>query len=138
MGGPYRDPELPCPACRAPLRTFNARLCCDACNGIFLELDDLARSIADLTGAAPELAFKDDRPGTRRCPRCAAAMTACHLVVTLGHRHPRLPPELDRCGAHGVWFDELELAKIYELLHLAVAGVTYGHGKALFTGRTKF
>jgi Zn-finger nucleic acid-binding protein len=65
-------------------------------------------------------------------------MTACHLAVALGHRHPRLPPELDRCDAHGVWFDELELAKIFELLHLAVSGASFGHGKPLFTGRTKF
>src|SRR4051812_27570934 len=54
MAGPYRDPELVCPACHAKLRVFGQRLCCDACDGILLELADLTTSIAELTGIDPE------------------------------------------------------------------------------------
>jgi hypothetical protein len=41
------------------------------------------------------------------------------LRVEAGEKHPKLKPTLDRCGAHGVWFDVDELAKILAILHHA-------------------
>ena len=97
-----------------------------------LELDDLTTSIRELTGIVdPTLVFVKEAPGKRACPRCTRAMTACHLDVRLGGEHPKLRPELDRCEAHGIWFDTDELVKIFELLHRAVwkhgggAGINY-------------
>lgn len=46
---PYRDPEpYACPACHAVLRSFHDRLCCDACGGMMLALDDLAAAVTEI------------------------------------------------------------------------------------------
>lgn len=121
------------------MRVFAERLCCDACNGIFVTVEDLARSIAELTASEPTLAFRTGELGARPCPRCATAMTTVKLDVHLDGRHPKLWPELDQCTAHGVWFDDLELAKIFQILHAAVWPAGYGKGGMLDLGRkTKF
>jgi Zn-finger nucleic acid-binding protein len=111
---PFRDPELPCPACARPLRAFQQRLVCDACGGILLALADLAAAIEDLTSVAPTFAWSHEHQSSRACPQCRAAMTAGRIVLHLEEAtaHPR--PELDRCATHGVWFDPEELAKVLE------------------------
>lgn len=121
MSGPYRDPELTCPACNAMLRVFRQRLCCDSCDGILLDLVDLTTSISELTGIAAEIGFVRERPGRRACPRCALAMLACRLDVKLMNKRPTLQPALDRCATHGVWFDAGDLAKVFAALHRAVS-----------------
>jgi Zn-finger nucleic acid-binding protein len=121
MAGPYRDPDLVCPACHAQLRVFRQRLCCDACNGILLEIADLTTSISDLTGSDPQIGFVRERPGERACPRCDLMMSVCRLDVALMDKRPTLRPALDRCVTHGVWFDANELAKVFEVLHRAVS-----------------
>lgn len=67
MPDPYRDQNLSCPACQAPLRLFQDRLCCDACNGIFLELDDLERAVVEVTSVAATVIFVEEQPA----PGCA-------------------------------------------------------------------
>ena len=128
MTDPYRDPERPCPACQAPLREYRERLCCDACNGIMLAMADLTSAIAELTKIDPVVQFIDDpmrgAAGARMCPHCSAPMTTCRLDVQLHESRPKLKPELDRCEAHGVWFDHEELAKVLEVLRRV------GHGPA--------
>ncbi len=122
MADPYRDPERPCPACGKPLRAYQQRLVCDACSGIMVSVADLAAAIEDLTSVVPELAWDHARPSKRACPLCRAAMTACKIAIDIEGDvvHPR--PELDRCDAHGVWFDGEELAAVLE----KIAGK--GHG----------
>lgn len=115
MPDPYRDPARRCPACAAPLRPFRGRLVCDACDGLFAPLADLATAIEDLTGVSPELVFERDAVGQRACPACGQPMTRCHLRVTLDGETIAPRPELDRCDAHGVWFDTDELAAVFEL-----------------------
>ena len=117
---PYRDEEVTCPSCKAPLRAFHTRLCCDACNGIFLDLDDLTTSIIELTGAPPEIAFAGDHPSKRACPRCAATMVDARLDIQLGGKRPKLHPVIARCDAHGVWFETGELAQVLSPLHGAI------------------
>ena len=122
VSDPYRDRQLACPACEKPLREYQQRLVCDACNGIMVSVADLAAAIEDLTSVVPELGWDHVQPGKRACPACRATMTACKIVILLEGEtiHPK--PELDRCDAHGVWFDHAELAKVLE----KVAGK--GHG----------
>ena len=122
---PYREsPEPPpCPACGAGLRDFRGRLCCDACGGMLVELDDLTAAINDhlqqQTGAPSTLRFVDVEAGNRTCPRCNAPMTTCHLVVDVNTKHPKMRPTLDRCATHGVWFDANDLAEVLEALQHA-------------------
>ena len=115
---------MTCPACTKPLRSFQQRLVCDACDGIFMPIADLAMGIHDLTSIEPGLTFVDKRPGTRACPMCAEKMTTCQLRVSLdtGLEAPRVT--LDRCDEHGVWFDANELAAVLE----KVVGKGYGGG----------
>jgi len=124
MADPYRDPTLKCPACDATLRAFLTRQVCDGCDGMLLTLEDLAGGIHDLTSITPTFAYRDEQPGARCCPHCRTAMTRCRLVLTLEEGTEKPRPELDRCPAHGIWFDAEELAKVFE----KVAGKGHGGG----------
>ncbi|MCE9577996.1 MAG: hypothetical protein K8W52_32995 [Deltaproteobacteria bacterium] len=138
MSAPYRDQHAACPACQSPLRALGTRLCCDGCSGIFLERADLARSIGELTQDEPTLEFVDDRAGERACPRCAAMMVACALLVQVAGKRARLTSPLDRCDRHGVWFDTLELARSFEAIHALVTREGFGRGKRLRFDRGRF
>jgi Zn-finger nucleic acid-binding protein len=124
MADPYRDPELACPACKHTLRAYLTRHVCDGCNGMLLTLADLGAAIHDLTSLEPTFELSHEKPGNRTCPHCRTAMSTCKLQVTLQEEveHPR--PELDRCPAHGLWFDDEELAQVLE----KVAGKGFGGG----------
>jgi Zn-finger nucleic acid-binding protein len=115
MSDPYRDREMfECPACGQEMRTYHKRLCCDACTGIFITVDDLRAALAEHASGAADLAFRDGQAGTRPCPRCRAPMTRCRLDALFDAAHALPDPELDQCGKHGVWFDVGELAKVLE------------------------
>ncbi|HEU0031584.1 MAG TPA: zf-TFIIB domain-containing protein [Kofleriaceae bacterium] len=111
---PYRDQPRACPACQATLRDFQTRLACDACQGVMLSIADLQQALAELTGIEPKLELVDEMAGRRNCPRCAKAMTICHIRVVLDDEIAKPRPELDRCRDHGIWFDGQELAKVFE------------------------
>jgi hypothetical protein len=120
MGDPYRGAErLTCPACAAILRDFNGRLCCDACSGILLPLTDLVAAIEEHSGVEPIVHFVNDKPAERVCPRCSHVMTACRLHVVVAEHATDVKPNIDRCDAHGVWFDPEELSKVFEALRRA-------------------
>ena len=124
----YRDQHHNCPRCNHLLRTFNERLVCDACEGLMLAEDDLRNAVLELTGFTPAFLFHDEAPGKRACPRCATAMTTARLSIQLEDTKPTKPgPELDRCAAHGLWFDESELAAVLE--PIASKGVGGGMAK---------
>jgi Zn-finger nucleic acid-binding protein len=124
---PYRDAHRTCPRCNAALREFHDRLICDTCGGVMLSTDDLRAAIADLTGLEPMLSYRSEAPGERLCPHCARPMTTAKLTLELEGTRPVKPKtELDRCAAHGLWFDDTELALVLE----PVAGKGFGGGRA--------
>jgi Zn-finger nucleic acid-binding protein len=133
MSDPYRDQIKDCPACKAPLREFQTRLVCDACSGMMLTLADLATGVHDLTSITPTLSYRDEKPGTRECPHCRTAMTTCKLTLGLEDNVEKPRPVLDRCEAHGLWFDNEELAKVFE----KVAGKGHGSGEPHKTKSTR-
>lgn len=126
MSDPYRDPQLKCPACKATLRAFQTRQVCDACNGIMMSIEDLAQGVHDLTSIVPTFEYKDEQPGARLCPHCSTAMLQCKLRIVLEDEVEKPRPDLDRCTAHGIWFDHEELAKVFE----KVTGKGHGSGEA--------
>lgn len=130
MADPYREPEhgYRCPACGEALREFQGRLVCDACEGMFLSLDDLGLAIQEMTSVLPVFELDHEAPGKRACPRCRAQMTTLKLRLILEDETFKPTPELDRCAVHGLWFDGKELAKVFE----KVASKGYGGG----VGRT--
>jgi Zn-finger nucleic acid-binding protein len=128
----YRDQHHNCPRCNHELRVFGERLVCDHCEGLMLTEDDLRNAIVELTGLAPVFALRDEAPGKRACPRCSTAMTTAKLSIELEGEKPTKPgPELDRCAAHGLWFDESELADVLA----PVAGKGPGGGMASTTSK---
>jgi Zn-finger nucleic acid-binding protein len=116
MSGPYRDADqFQCPACGEAMRVYYKRLCCDACTGIFIAVDDLVAAIEEHASALPTIAFRDDGVGKRACPRCSKQMQTCRFAAMFNSSSNAMPePELDRCETHGIWFDVGELANILE------------------------
>jgi len=121
-------PEHPsCPVCTTPLRGFRARLVCDTCEGMLAPLADLSSAIEDITGVAPSFDYEDVKPGKRACPQCAGTMDTLKLRVHLGDDVAEPKPTLDRCAAHGLWFDTDELAAVFEKARAAHPGGSSGY-----------
>jgi ribosomal protein S27AE len=119
---PYRELQNCCPACAGPLREYMTRLICDKCEGMMVSLADLSRALTEMTGIdAPGLEYVDEKPGSRKCPRCTAPMTTHKLRVVLGEEIAKPRPVLDRCSEHGIWFDGEELAAVFEKAHAKVS-----------------
>ena len=104
-----RDEIAPCPRCRRGLDPSGRRLYCGGCEGVLVTEAELRELIAQMeqTSMRPdpaevhELAFEPAQSAEPAigCPRCAARMTKHDLYGMI----------VDRCEAHGVWFDAAEL-----------------------------
>lgn len=128
-----RDRQLTCPRCEEALE---ARLLadtlvdqCSQCGGMFLDHEVLHGVLDDHQRQAPlrqrllQLPAAADLPDPRqvvylRCPECATFMNRRNPA----HRSGII---VDVCAAHGVWFDDRELAI---LMQLAGAGATLNVG----------
>jgi Zn-finger nucleic acid-binding protein len=100
----YREQVLACPACPAHARRAlvfaGDRWSCEGCHGAFVERGALQALVEEMANQPFELAPPSGEVGTRTCPVCIAPM----IVEKLGPS-----TTIDRCVAHGVWFDEHEL-----------------------------
>jgi Zn-finger nucleic acid-binding protein len=103
-----RDDIATCPACGRGLDASGRRLYCGACAGVLVTEDELRALISEMQAGKPvgsagprSLALEPaDRAEARRtCPRCPARMAKHRLYGML----------VDRCPAHGIWFDASEL-----------------------------
>ncbi len=117
------DKPLECPRCEKPLE---ARLLADTlvdqctdCGGVFLDHEALGAVLNDRTRQAPlrerllKLPSAGSLPNPRevvylRCPECATLMARRNPA----HRSGII---VDVCAAHGVWFDDRELAILMQL-----------------------
>ena len=101
----YRDQTLPCPACRTrELAFLGDRYACDECHGAFVETAALVALVEEMTGGPWQCPVPTGAPGPRACPICAST-----LVVEDLEGAP-----IDRCAAHGVWFDPKELETVLQ------------------------
>lgn len=101
----FRDAQLACPACARillPQPGGPTRLWCEDCRGVLIPTAEVEALIADLEKAPCVLPAGE--PGERQCPRCVARLARFTLYGT----------ELDRCAAHGVWFDAKEFVHVLE------------------------
>lgn len=80
------------------------KLECQRCQGVFVPTADLAEMVAAMTDQLPPIANHADLPRNRRCPLCKAVMYETSLW-SVG---------VERCDAHGTWFDWKELALVLE------------------------
>jgi len=91
-----------CPVDKTALAQAGYTQRCATCNGAWIAEETLVALLEQRTDTLVELAWKPRAGDPRPCASCSAAME----TVTLGD------VQLDRCAAHGVWFDKDELATL--------------------------
>ena len=75
-----------------------------ACGGAWVSEANLVDMAVEVKGALVALPWDHRKGDPRPCPVCAARMQTVALVRVA----------LDRCAAHGVWFDANELADVLQ------------------------
>jgi hypothetical protein len=96
----HKDRRLGCPACKETALAYQGdRWVCATCAGSFVENAALEAMIIEMSQTPWDPPAVSGAPGERACPICAAAMLVEVLEAVT----------IDRCGAHGVWFDDTEL-----------------------------
>src|SRR5438552_2548738 len=88
---------MQCIACQREMTTTRC-----ACGAAWLADDQLVEMAQDMKGALVALPWTPREGAARGCPECNAAMKTVSLDVVA----------LDRCDAHGIWFDAEELQKV--------------------------
>ncbi len=112
----HKDKRLGCPSCKETALAYAGdRWPCATCAGLFVENAALEAMISDVSQRPWEVPPGTGAPGERNCPVCEVAMIVEVLEAVT----------IDRCAAHGVWFDEDELAAA---LHHAIEGEPSGVG----------
>jgi len=99
----YRDGFERCPRCHVELADARSARGCRECGGLWLDEPTLAEMVQTMVPAEPlaplVLAVLERAEPPLACPACGTAMRA---VTFCG-----VP--IDRCDAHGIWFDAREL-----------------------------
>ena len=96
----HKDRRLGCPACKETALSYQGdRWACSTCAGSFVETAALAGMITEMSHAPWEAPAIAGAPGERCCPICNTKMVVEVLEAVT----------VDRCTAHGVWFDDTEL-----------------------------
>ncbi|HEY3801373.1 MAG TPA: zf-TFIIB domain-containing protein [Kofleriaceae bacterium] len=113
MTEPFRQRQNTCPECGIELRPFNGRLCCDRCEGMFLGVADLARSIDELVRVEPVIGVGRTRAGHRPCPTCSSPMAMCRLELAMLDKVVSPKVDVDHCTLHGFWFGQDKLAEVF-------------------------
>lgn len=96
----HKDRRLGCPSCEETALDYAGdRWTCATCAGSFVENAALAAMIMEMSHQPWNVPPVSGAPGERACPICNAAMLVEVLEAVT----------IDRCVAHGVWFDDTEL-----------------------------
>lgn len=102
---PYAHRALPCPVCRDDALAFRGdRWSCARCDGTFVANAALAALVAEILDTPWEVPETTGLASTRSCPVC---MDLMRIELLEG-------VEIDRCEAHGSWFDPAELGATLE------------------------
>lgn len=117
----YRDSFERCPRCAVELVDARSARACPQCRGLWLReavLSEMVIAMLPPGAAFGRLQFADVPQRDRiACPSCGQAMELASLADVI----------VDRCAAHGVWFDtdELERALAHTALPPPHAHATY-------------
>lgn len=88
-----------CITCASPMTTSRC-----ACGGAWLAEPKLVDMAQDMKGSLVVLPWSPRDREHRACPVCTKDMLAVSLLEV----------DLDRCPAHGIWFDANELAAVLQ------------------------
>lgn len=92
-----------CPTCQVALAQAGRTFKCGTCDGAWVRAEVLVPMLEQTTATLVELPWQaNTEDHDRACPECGTAMP----TVKLGS------VALDRCEAHGVWFDKKELVAL--------------------------
>lgn len=130
-----RDAFATCPRCDGGLDEKGTRLACAQCEGVLVPELEVMALVAEVrtfnAGEAVEpvpLALEaratTDKP--LRCPRCLTTMA----------KHGLYDLTVDRCDAHGVWFDGAELQAVLDqagIAHLKTARTLSAERKVVWS-----
>jgi Zn-finger nucleic acid-binding protein len=94
--------ELTCPVCDAPLDEAGRTFRCVLCEGAWIAEATLVAILEQRASTLVELPWQPRTDKPRPCAQCKAEMQTVDLGTVA----------LDRCPAHGVWFDADELAAL--------------------------
>lgn len=122
---PYRESATKlCPRCAAAaLREHEQQLVCDACHATLLPVAAVAKSLAEIDGAADEIEVRDLAPDTVPCPRCDHTMQMCSLQ----RGSHMVPGRFHYCSRDGVCVPREVLAASYaRSMQFARTGVSPG------------
>ena len=96
----HKDRRLGCPVCNETALEYRGdRWACGTCAGAFVETAALAAMITEMSRQPWDAPMVSGAPGERVCPICRTPMLVEVLEAVT----------IDRCGVHGVWFDDHEL-----------------------------
>ncbi|HWO19164.1 MAG TPA: zf-TFIIB domain-containing protein [Kofleriaceae bacterium] len=98
-----------CPSCRAALHQAGFTERCNRCDGAWIHEDVLVGLVQEKASAIVELPWHPREPAAGAAPEAPRPCAVCQQPmqpVSLGE------VALDRCTAHGVWFDARELASV--------------------------
>jgi Zn-finger nucleic acid-binding protein len=99
-----RDDFATCPDCDVALDPYGTRLTCARCHGTLVSEAELVELLRTFDADHPRAIRWPvvERRSDRRCPRCPAMMDGMRMEGIV----------VERCPAHGVWFDHGELARV--------------------------
>ncbi len=103
-----RDAFATCPIDKAALDPDpdDRKLSCSQCRGALVTEAEVSRVLAELLLHDEPKPLELDKPTEtaplRTCPRCQQTMT----------KHGLYGIQIDRCEAHGLWFDSEEMARV--------------------------
>ena len=104
------SPRAPrCPSCQTALRQAGFTERCDRCDGAWIPEDVLVGLLQEKASSLVELTWQPRAPAAGAAPEPPRPCAVCE--------QPMQPVSLsevalDRCTAHGVWFDARELAAV--------------------------
>ncbi len=94
---------MKCPSCTAVLHQAGRTFKCEQCDGAWIKGEVIVPLLEERASTLVELPWEPNREDhVRACPECSTSMQTVKLGTVA----------LDRCEAHGVWFDSHELADL--------------------------
>jgi Zn-finger nucleic acid-binding protein len=99
---PFRTATIDCPRCRTVALTSGELRHCTKCKGSWIPTETLAEHVSTMqANVNPKLIWKHEAREALPCAVCRRMMETALLFDV----------PVDRCEAHGVWFDKDELSE---------------------------